>query len=65
MIRRLKAAAMALTLVPISLGVSILIDAFTPAHAAQRKNLVVGTALCSLALTLFYSLGTRDDPGSR
>ena len=53
----LKEAGMLLTLVLISAGVFVLYDAFTRDQRAQPKSFVVGTALCSLALALLYSLG--------
>ena len=61
MVRALQQGAMALTLALISVGVFVLYGAFTPTQAAQTKNLLEGTALCSLALVLLYALGTRDE----
>jgi multisubunit Na+/H+ antiporter MnhG subunit len=60
MVRMLQQGAMAATLGLISLGVFVLYDAFARVHA-QAKDLVEGTALCSLALALLYALGTRDE----
>jgi len=61
MVGMLQQGAMAVTLGLISMGVFVLYDAFTRAQAAQTKDLVEGTALCSLALALLYTLGTRDE----
>jgi len=47
MVGMLQQGAMAVTLGLISMGVSVLYDAFTRAQAAQTKDLVEGTALCS------------------
>jgi hypothetical protein len=56
----LKAAGMVLTLLLISEGVSVLYDGFTHTRATHHGNLLLGATLCSLALTLLFSLGTRE-----
>jgi hypothetical protein len=61
MIRALQQAAMATTLVPMSLGVFVLYDTFTRAQAPQTKSLFEGAVLCAFALGLLYLLGTRDE----
>jgi multisubunit Na+/H+ antiporter MnhG subunit len=61
MVRMLQQGARAATLGLISSGVFVLYDVFTRVHAAQAKDLVEGTALCSLALALLYALGTREE----
>jgi multisubunit Na+/H+ antiporter MnhG subunit len=61
MVKALQQGAMAATLALLSVGVFVLYDAFTRAHAAQTKSLVEGTALCCVALALLFALGTRDE----
>jgi multisubunit Na+/H+ antiporter MnhG subunit len=61
MIRALQQAAMATTLAIMSLGIFVLYDAFTRAQAPRSKSLFEGVLLCTFALALLYSLGTRDE----
>lgn len=61
MIRALQQAAMATTLAIMSLGVFVLYDAFTRTQAPRSKSLFAGVLLCTFALALLYSLGTRDE----
>ena len=65
MIRALQQAAMATTLVPMSLGVFVLYDTFSRAQALQTKSLFEGAVLCAFALGLLYLLGTRDEKRRR